>query len=223
MKIDATYCHAISPGDIPSAEASCPRAVLVALDRDSEHTKLVLSALHERLPRVPIGLVISEAGRDVALQWLRERRVDRLIPKNQFETARRTCCGPPLPWCAATSLYEQLEPDCYCCNGRHRPWAAISCYLPGAERRVIAVTATAHTGPCVRLLDCIPIELMHRRRCVSRLGWRERRARLKRRSTRSALRFTKFEKYFARDFPRESGGTINVLVLRGLPPAAFTT
>ena len=35
-----------------------------------------------------MGLVVSEAERDVALQWLRERRVDRLIPKRHFDTGR---------------------------------------------------------------------------------------------------------------------------------------
>lgn len=57
-----------------------PRACLVDLENGTTSTSAILDALHQHLPRTPIGLLTGEGRREEALILLRERRVDRIIP-----------------------------------------------------------------------------------------------------------------------------------------------
>lgn len=86
MSITATY-PITSPEHGPSttATSTAPRAQLVMLEDDPALTAHALDAFCERYPRVPLGLVVDGDVRQLAVQWLRERRVDRLIPREHFE------------------------------------------------------------------------------------------------------------------------------------------
>lgn len=59
---------------------AAPRVGFLLLDGNPAREESLLDAFHQVLPRTPIGLVVRDAQRAVALAWLRERRVDRLIP-----------------------------------------------------------------------------------------------------------------------------------------------
>jgi len=52
---------------------------------NDERTARVLEAIQAQTPRKPIGLVTPENKRDTALAWLRDRRVDRILPEDAFD------------------------------------------------------------------------------------------------------------------------------------------
>ena len=62
-----------------------PHRVVVDLDAGNDSVAPLLEALHQRLPRSPIGLVCSDENRAEAMRLLRERQGDRVIPKAHFE------------------------------------------------------------------------------------------------------------------------------------------